>query len=154
MAITASGSKIIAKPNNSLSPKGFVCLFTAIVAITMTVAVGMSLIGAWFVLPFAGLEVLACACAFYHVHLHYDEYESITLESNNVVVEKHAYKSIEKVTFQRYWAKVTLRNMTDGTSGLFIGSHGREVEFGKRFMDDIQRIELAKQLKVQLAKFE
>ncbi len=154
MAITASGSKIIVKPSNSLSLRGFVYLFVGIVVITMTIAVGVSVAGAWFVLPFAGLEVLAFACAFYHVYLHYDDYESITLESNHVVVERHAYKSTEKVTFQRYWAKVTIRNMIDGTSGLFIGSHGREVEFGKRFMDDIQRIELAKQLKVQLAKFE
>ena len=145
---------MIAKPSNSLSPKGFVWLFTGIVLVVAIIAIGMSQIGAWFVLPFAGLEVLAFAVAFYQVHVHYNDYESISLEGDNVVIEKHTNKSKEKITFQRYWVKVTLRDMQDGTVSLFIGSHGKQVEFGQRFMDDMQRIELAKQLKVQLAKFE
>jgi len=154
MASYPLGYKMIAKPSNSLSPKGFVWLFTSIVLIVMIVAIGVSQIGAWFVLPFAGLEVLAFAAAFYQVHVHYNDYESISLEGDNVVIEKHVNKSTEKITFQRYWVQVTLRDSLDGTVGLFIGSHGKQVEFGKRFMDDMQRIELAKQLKVQLARFE
>lgn len=154
MALYTLGYKMIAKPSNSLPVKGFVWLFTGIVLILAVIAIGMSQIGAWFVLPFAGLEVLAFAVAFYQVHVHYNDYESISLEGDNVVIEKHVNKSIDRVTFQRYWVKVTLRNMQDGTVGLFIGSHGKQVEFGKRFMDDMQRIELAKQLKVKLAKLE
>ncbi|MDO9364972.1 MAG: DUF2244 domain-containing protein [Methylotenera sp.] len=154
MASYPLGYKMIAKPSNSLSPKGFVWLFTGIVLVVAIIAIGMSQIGAWFVLPFAGLEVLAFAVAFYQVHVHYNDYESISLEGDNVVIEKHTNKSTEKITFQRYWVKVTLRDMQNGTVSLFIGSHGKQVEFGQRFMDDMQRIELAKQLKVQLAKFE
>lgn len=151
MAAYILGDKIIAKPNNSLRPEGFVWLFASIVLIAAIIAVGMSLVGAWLALPFVGLEVLAFAGAFYHVYIHYNDYESISLEHDSVVVEKHVCKSIEKVTFQRYWVKVTLRELADGTCGIFIGSHGKEVEFGKRFMDDAQRAELAKRLKVQLA---
>ncbi len=141
---------IIAKQNNSLSPKGFVWLFFSIVAITMSVGIGVALTGAWFVLPFAGLEVIAFACAFHHVYLHYEDYESITLKGDDVIVEKHDYKHTEKFTFQRYWAKVILRNEVDGRCGLFIGSHGKEVEFGQRFMTDEQRLVIAKQLRQQL----
>lgn len=151
MAVSGlDGNIIIAKPNNSLSPKGFVWLFAGIVAITMVVALGVTLIGAWFVLPFAGLEVLAFACAFHHVYMHYEDFESITLEGNNVIVEKHSCNRSEKFTFQRYWAKVMLRDTLDGACGLFIGSHGKEVEFGKRFMSDEQRVAIARQLKQQL----
>jgi uncharacterized membrane protein len=67
-----------------------------------------------------------------------------------VVVEKHSYKNSEKFTFQRYWARVTLRNSMDGTCSIFIGSHGKEVEFGSRYMDNDQRITVARQLKEQL----
>lgn len=154
MAPSPLAYKMIAKPSNSLSPKGFLWLFASIILVVMIVVIGVSQVGAWFVLPFAGLEVLAFAIAFYQVHIHYNDYESISLEGDDVVIEKHANKSTEKITFQRYWVKVTLRDTQDGSVGLFIGSHGKQVEFGKRFMDDMQRIELAKQLKVQLAKFE
>lgn len=145
------GDKIIAKPNNSLRPEGFVWLFASIVMIASFIAIGMSVIGAWLALPFVGLEVLAFAVAFHHIYIHYNDYESISLEHDSVVIEKHVCKSTEKFTFQRYWVKVTLRNLADGSCGIFIGSHGKEVEFGKRFMDDVQRTELAKQLKVRLA---
>jgi len=150
MSDLSSNTIIIVKQNNSLSPKGFVWLFVSILAITMTVATGVSLVGAWFVLPFAGLEVLAFACAFYHVHLHYEDHESITLNGDDVVIEKQYYKHQEKFTFQRYWTKVIVRNEADGTCGLFIGSHGKEVEFGRRFMTDEQRLMIAKQLRYQL----
>ncbi len=147
---SSDGNVIVAKPNNSLSRKGLLWLFIGIAAITATVALGVSLSGAWLVLPFAGLEVLAFALALHHVYLHYGDFERVSLLGNKVVVEKHSYKSSEKFTFQRYWAKITLRNSTDGTCSIFIGSHGKEVEFGSRFMDNDQRITVAKQLKQQL----
>lgn len=151
MTVTSSdGNIIVAKPNNSLTPKGLMWLFMSIVAITMIVALGVALTGAWLVLPFAGFEVLAFAYALHHVHLHYGDFESVSLVGNDVVIEKHSYKNSEKFTFQRYWAKVTLRNTFDGTCSIFIGSHGKEVEFGSRFMDNEERIAIARQLKQQL----
>ena len=144
-------STYIAKPNNSLSPKGFMWLFLGIAAITMTVAIGVSLVGAWFVLPFAGLEILAFACTFHYVLLHYEDYESITLTTHEMVVEKYSCKRSEKFVFQRYWAKVMLREDSGGTCSLFIGSHGKEIEFGKRLMNDEQKLVIAKQLKQHLS---
>lgn len=143
-------STFVAKPNNSLSPQGFIWLFVGIVAITMTVAISVALVGAWFVLPFAGLEILAFACTFHYVLLHYGDYESITLTANEMVVEKCNCKRSERFVFQRYWAKVMLREASDGTCGLFIGSHGKEIEFGRRLMNDEQKLVIAKQLKQQL----
>ncbi len=151
VATNLERNTFIAKPNNSLSPEGFMWLFLIIVSITMTVAVGVSLIGAWFVLPFAGLEIIAFACAFHYVLLHYEDYESITLTANEMVIEKHSCKSSEKFVFQRYWARVMLREASDGTCGLFIGSHGKEIEFGRRFMNDEQKLVIAKQLKQSLS---
>jgi uncharacterized membrane protein len=144
------GNTIVAKPNNSLTPRGIVWLFISIVLIVSTVALGVSLSGAWLVLPFAGFEVLAFAYALHHIRLHYGDYESVSLVGNEVVVEKHGYKNSEKFTFQRYWARVTLRDSMDGTCGIFIGSHGKEIEFGSRYMDNEQRITVARKLKQQL----
>jgi uncharacterized membrane protein len=148
--VSSDGTVIIAKPNNSLSYQGFVWLFASIVLIATTVAIGVSLAGAWLVLPFAGIEVITFAYAFHHVFLHYEDFESVSLVGNEVVVEKHNDKNSEKFTFERYWAKVTVRNNKNGDCSIFIGSHGKEVEFGSRFMDQDQRIMVAKQLKQQL----
>jgi len=148
--VSSDGTVIVARPNNSLSQQGFVWLFVAISAIASIVAIGVCLSGAWLVLPFAGIEILAFAYAFHHVFLHYGDYERVSLVGNEVVIEKRNYKNSEKFTFERYWAKVILRDNDNGNCSIFIGSHGKEVEFGSRYMDQDQRITVAKQLKQQL----
>jgi uncharacterized membrane protein len=39
-------------------------VFVALGAVTLLIGVGFALVGAWLVLPFAGLEVLALGAAF------------------------------------------------------------------------------------------
>jgi uncharacterized membrane protein len=146
----ANGKLLIAKPNNSLPPMGYVWLFISITAMSATIASGFALIGVWFVLPFAGLEILALGYALVITYLHHKDYESITFTDDNVVIQKHSYKSFEKFTFQRYWAKVTLHQTFDGANAIFIGSHGKEVEFGSRFINKEERAIIAEQLKQQL----
>ncbi|PKO45868.1 MAG: DUF2244 domain-containing protein [Betaproteobacteria bacterium HGW-Betaproteobacteria-22] len=146
----ANGKLLVAKPSNSLSPIGYVWLFMSIAAINATAAVGFALAGAWLVLPFAGLELLAFGSALVITYLHHDDYESIAITDDVVVIQKHSYKNFEKFTFQRYWAKVTLRQALDGANAIFIGSHGKEVEFGSRFIIKEERAIIAEQLKQQL----
>lgn len=155
MAITDLGYKIIARHNNSLTPKASVKLLLALAGIILVVGFGFARIGAWLVLPFAGLEILAFAYAFHYIYLHSGDFESITIENDSVVVEKRDYKEVTTIVFQRHWAQVSLREVASvggviGKSGLFIRSHGKEVEFGKDFMNDEQRVLLARELKQKL----
>ena len=155
MVITDLGYKIIARHNNSLTPKAGVKLLLALAGIVLVVGVGFARIGAWLVLPFAGLEILAFAYAFHYIYLHSGDFESITIENDSVVVEKRDYKEVTTTVFQRHWAQVSLREVASvggviGKSGLFIRSHGKEIEFGKHFMNDEQRALLARELKQKL----
>ncbi|MDI1298117.1 DUF2244 domain-containing protein [Methylotenera sp.] len=155
MAITDLGYKIIARHNNSLAPKAGVKLLLALAGIVLIVGFGFARIGAWLVLPFAGLEILAFAYAFHYIYLHSGDFESITIEKDNVVVEKRDYKEVTTTVFQRHWAQVSLREVASvggviGKRGLFIRSHGKEIEFGKHFMNDEQRTLLARELKQKL----
>ena len=155
MVITDLGYKIIARHNNSLTPKAGVKLLLALAGIVLVVGVGFARIGAWLVLPFAGLEILAFAYAFHCIYLHSGDFESITIENDSVVVEKRDYKEVTTTVFQRHWAQVSLREVASvggviGKSGLFIRSHGKEIEFGKHFMNDEQRALLARELKQKL----
>lgn len=155
MAITDLGYKIIARHNNSLTPKAGVKLLLALAGIILVVGFGFARIGAWLVLPFAGLEILAFVYAFHYIYLHSGDFESITIENDSVVIEKRGYKEVTTTVFQRHWAQVSLREVASvggviGKSGLFIRSHGKEVEFGKDFMNDEQRVLLARELKQKL----
>jgi len=155
MAVANLGDKIIARPNNSLSIEDSVKLLAALAGIALVVALGFFHIGAWLVLPFAGLEIMAFAYAFHTVYLHADDFESITIENDRVVVEKRNVKEITTTVFQRYWAQVNVRDVamikgSNGKCGLFISSHGNEVEFGRNFINDEQRSQLARDLRQKL----
>jgi len=151
MAISNLGNQIILRPNNSLSPQDGLKVILALTLVVLLVSLGFMHIGAWLVLPFAGLEVLAIAYAFYTVYLHSADFESITIAGDSVVIEIRDYKKLTTTVFQRYWAQVNLRdvvnNRADAKSGIFISSHGKEVEFGKKFINDEQRALLARELR-------
>lgn len=144
--------KITVKPNCSLSVKNTIRLVIGLATISMLVGIGFALAGAWLVLPFAGLEIIAIAYAFYYIHLHADDFESITIKEDSVIVEKYGYKVSDKAVFQRYWARVSLRKQVSGRDALFIGSHGKEVEFARHFVTDEQRELLASQIRQKLNK--
>jgi uncharacterized membrane protein len=139
--------RIIARPNCSLSPKGRIGVVALIASFSLAVAIGFSLIGAWLVLPFAGLELVAVAYAFYYINCHAADYESITIEGDQLAVEKRYYKNTSQIVFHRYWARVLLRDLPSGDQSLLLRSHGKEVEFGRHFMNNDQRLALAQQLK-------
>jgi len=142
--------KVVARPNASLSPDGSLKLLLVLAIVMLVVSIGFIHIGAWLVMPFAGLELLAFAIAFYHVNLHAADYESITIEEDRVIVEKRGYRNESSTVFQRYWTQVSLRESFGGRSALYIGSHGKEVEFGKHLIDDEQRIVIMRELKQKL----
>lgn len=155
MALSDSGYKIIAKPNNSLSRDDSVKLLVVMASVALVIALGFARIGAWLVLPFAGLEILAFAYAFHFIYLHSGDFESITIDDDRVVVEKRNYKETTTTIFQRYWAQVNVREVVksrggNGKSGLFISSHGNEVEFGRNFINDEQRAILVHELRKKI----
>jgi len=143
----AADFEMVARPNSSLTAKGRVYAVMIIAAISFAVAIGFSLIGAWLVLPFAGIELLAIGYAFYYIHCHSQDYESIVIEGDQISVEKKSYKAVSKMVFNRYWVKVLLRLTPNGDQMLSLRSHGKEIDFGRSYMTNDQRLELAKQLK-------
>ena len=146
MALPAVDYRIIAKPNCSLSSKERLGVVVLVASLSFIIAIGFVIAGAWLVLPFAGLEVLAVGFAFYYVNCHSGDYESLTIEGDKLAIEKHSYKKTSEIVFNRYWARVMLRDLPGGDQALLLRSHGKEVEFGRYFMNNDQRLALAKQL--------
>jgi uncharacterized membrane protein len=138
--------KCIARPNCSLSKQGRIYAVTIVAVFSFVIAAFFCFFGAWMVLPFTGLECMAVAAAFYYMQCHSNDYESISIHENDLTIERLSYKSLTQISFNRYWAKVYLRDLPNGHHELRVRSHGKEVCFGNRFLDDEQRIKLAKEL--------
>jgi len=141
--------KIIARPNSSLTTEGALKVLAAMTVLALLVALAFVKRGAWLVLPFAGLELIAFAVAFYYVRLHANDFESITIDAEQVVVEKQARQVSTKTIFPRYWAQVDVKPQPGGKTVLVISSHGKEAYFGE-FVDEAQCLSLLKELKQKL----
>src|SRR6267378_2000688 len=74
-------------PNRSLGPLGRRWTLAAIAATTFAVAAGAAAIGAWPVMPFAGLEIALLALAFRVVQMHDGDFERLEIGEHEVRVE-------------------------------------------------------------------
>ncbi|MHB8744003.1 MAG: DUF2244 domain-containing protein [Sulfuricaulis sp.] len=146
----SNGWRLLIRPNRSLSPRAMVVLYAVMAAFVMTLGIGFSLVGAWLVLPFAGLEMVLVGAVLYWLYRHVDDHELIIIDNDDVTVIQYRGGRKRSDVFQRYWAKVTLeRNGTWYPSRLKLGSHGRVVVIGTDISDD-ERSELSARLKEAL----
>lgn len=152
MATSIVDYKIVARPNCALSPREMAKIVAILALFSLSVAIAFGFAGAWLVFPFAGMELLALAYAFYIIRIHADDYESITIEGDRLAIEQHHHNNTSQVVFHRYWAQVVLRQMPGGEHRLWLRSHGKEVEVG-RFMNDRQKLALAQQLQMRTGAF-
>lgn len=147
---SATELQFVTKPNASASGLSVVKLLVALTLLSMVIAFGFMHIGAWLVLPFAGFELLLVFLAFVMVMRHGGDYEKIIISQESVEIEQCVLGNTTRMQFQRYWTRITLREGENGKTSLMIGSHDKEVEFGRTTMDDTQRVVMAKQLKQAL----
>src|SRR3954447_20697924 len=75
-------------PNRSLGRAGRRWALAAIAATTLGVAGFAASLGAWPVMPFAGLEVGLLALAFRIVQSHDADFERVEVDEHEVVVER------------------------------------------------------------------
>lgn len=144
---------ITARPNCSLSPEETLCVFFVVSLTTLIFAFSFVLIGAWPVLPFAGVELLVLGFCFYRVWRHSHDFERLILEDGKVIVETHEPGCDKHFELNGYWARMVVDYTPDGScQRLALRSHGREVEFG-RHLSSSERLDVARQLKPRLGGF-
>ena len=137
---------LTAKRNNSLSTSGRYLVFGFIFIVSFGISTAFAAFGAWPVLPFAGLEMLVLFLAFYFIGRRSDDYERLTLNGDQLLLERKEHGKLGQFEFNRYWAQVVCD--AEG-SRLALRSHGREVEFGL-YLTEEERVKLARQLKVRI----
>lgn len=94
--------------------------------------------GLWMILPFAGLEMLVLAVAFYQVHKKACSREVISFDTDDIRVEVGRDAPEHVCIFQRAWTQVLLQtpSIKGYPSKLFLRSGGRQLELGACLNDD------------------
>lgn len=142
-----AGTGFVVKPNQAMSWRSLMLVYTGIAAVTLTIGVSFYLIGLTLILPFSGIEILALGAAFYVTAAKGDEQEVILIDRDTIVIESGRKHPENRETFQRAWARVVLERSRNSwyPDRLVIRSHGRQVEIGK-FLNEQERQGLALEL--------
>lgn len=141
---------ITARPNCSLSRPGKIFVLVSFFLILSIPAGVFTVMGAWPILPFAGLEMLVVLLAFYQISCHEHDYERITIAGNSLVLERRDNVRVERSEYNRCWAQVVLQCQSVGRQcRVALRSHGAEQELGRHLNDEL-RTELAHQLERRL----
>ena len=146
--MTDGPTRIEIRPNCSLSPRGARLFMLSVVVASLSIALPISLLGFWLVLPFAGLEIALVAWALRTIMARRFEWQTIIISEQTVAIEDVAPQQSRCVEFPRHWAQVRIR--AGGSplhpSRLTVESHGRRHEIGS-FLNEQERQGLAKRLR-------
>jgi uncharacterized membrane protein len=122
--------------------------YAGICTVSLTISAGFALMGAWLILPFAGLEMLALGIALYLSAVRAAQREVISIDKNIVEISRGRYRPEQSCRFQRAWVRISFRPTASDwhRNRLTIGSHGREVEVGAMLSNN-ERESLARELR-------
>lgn len=134
---------LLSRRNDSLPPGARFLVFVFLFVVSVGIAAAFAAFGAWPILPFAGLEMLALWLAFDCVARHAGDYERIVVEGDRVTVERCEKGRVFRREFNRCWAQVVVS--PDGAR-VALRSHGRETEIG-RHASTGERLLLARSLR-------
>jgi len=145
-----SGFELLLKRNCSISPSGLLTAYLVISVITLFIAAGFAAVGAWMVVPFAGLELVLLGVAFTICARHATDYERIALNAGCLTVEVCESDEVRRHEFNPAWARVMLNRDGFG-SRVVLKSSGRSLEIGRHLHVQARR-ELADALGERLRK--
>ena len=142
---TPAGFQVLLKRNCSISPGSLLCVFALLAAVSVGIATAFAMLGAWLILPFAGLEVLVLGAAFWLTARHATDYERIALAHGRVTVDVGEALSLRRHELD---ARRTRVRMEDGR--VLIGTAGAPLEVGRHLAAEARAAfadELGKRLK-------
>lgn len=117
---------------------------------TLAIGVAFALLGAWPVVPFAGLECVALYLAYRWLRRHEGDFESITISGDSVIIDARHGGRVTRERMSRYWAQVVIDGTQAAGGRLLLRSHGREVEIGK-LLPDAAKWSVARQLRTRIS---
>jgi uncharacterized membrane protein len=139
-----AGFSLLVKRNCSISPHGLLRVFALLACAAVGIASAFALLGAWLILPFAGLEIVALGAAFVMIGRHAADYERIELSGSRLMLEQAVAERTARFELDAHLARVELEEEAGRTRVLLRAPDG-EFEIG-RHLDAETRVEFATEL--------
>ncbi|WP_207455776.1 DUF2244 domain-containing protein [Azospirillum sp. SYSU D00513] len=138
-------------PHRSLSARGFRILMGVVILINLMVGGIFLAQGAWPILAFCGMDILALWLAFRVNYRAARLYERVQLTETELTVQRVAWKRPERRwSFQPFWLRVSMDEPARHESQVVLSSHGQSLVVGS-FLSPDERADFAKALKGALA---
>lgn len=118
---------------------GSLALFSVLVASVFAVA------GAWLIIPFAGIEIVALGFAARWILRRAGDFERLAFDDDRILLEVREQGMLRRFEFNRCWVRL----VTGNAGAVTLRSHGREVAIG-RFCGEESRQALARELRSRL----
>lgn len=100
------GVRLLLTPNQSLSWRGNVRVWALLFTLSLIIATGMALAGAWVVMPFAGIELVALAAGIYYTARSCQLREVLSISPGNLTLERGRRTKEAEWTMPRRYARI------------------------------------------------
>jgi uncharacterized membrane protein len=140
--------------NCSATPRQFVGFYLAIAVFSLGLAVTIALTGAWMVLIFSGLEVIAVGVAFVIYARHAVDYERIQLRPHRLLIETRSAELVTQHELNPRWVRVEAGSVVNGKWGresepITLHVSGKKIEIGQHLALE-RRAQFAAELRIWL----
>lgn len=135
-------------PNRSLGARGRRWVLGAFALTASVVCAFAAAVGAWPVMPFAGLELVGLALAFRMLSRHDGDFERLEVGDDEIRWEARDAERHSSLVAHRPWARVEMRDR-GARCTLCLAYAGRRVPLG-RLLSDEGRRSLAESLRARL----
>lgn len=122
-----SGLVIVAKPNHSSSWRSNRLVLLALAIPSLGAAIAFASLGAWPILPFAGLELASLGAALYYVNWKLQYRHVITLSDDCVSIDKGFYAPTRRWRLRRDGASVAVTTGAHPWEGPLLSLHSDDV---------------------------
>jgi uncharacterized membrane protein len=132
--------RAVLRPHRSLSPQGFLILMGLLSALCFATGLAFTLMGAWPVFAFFGLDVALVYLAFKLSYRSGRAYELIELTPDMLTLTRvDPAGRRQTVDFNPYWVRVELDERPNGRTDLQLALRQQRHSFGHCLNDDEKR---------------
>ncbi|WP_111495181.1 DUF2244 domain-containing protein [Marinobacter bohaiensis] len=104
----SGGTSLLLTPNRSLSWRGNLRVWFALLVVSVLIAGGMAWAGAWLILPFAGLELSALAWAIYTTCRECQRCEVLSIDADTLCLERGRQRKLAEWQLPRRDTRIHL----------------------------------------------
>ena len=140
-------------PNQPVRRAGFIGLMLGMSSVSLVMAVGFALAGAWPVAGFLGIDLLLLHLAFRLARARARRREHIRIDAEGLLVRRVEADGVTREwRFEPYWVRVLMDDPPRRNSWLTLASHGLSLRVGT-FLTPQERLDLARALRAALRQY-